>query len=182
MFGKLWQWMRFKRNNERVDIYRLDERMIYRYFDGQKEVAADPQVIYKRMANIGPELSVNIKVANSQHKDAGKAHNNLVAQIRGVFQVKPLDEGGLTELETAQLLDHFMIYIDELKKKSNLCATSLSNSAATGPSSEESPATSNSSGSGSTASAFSTAEPMPSLSDAASLSEPLNREPISARP
>ena len=111
------------------DVYRPSERIIYRYHDGTKWVRADPMVLWKRLMERGPAISIDTQVASSPSKDAKKAHDALIANIRLIFDLAPLNEGGLTEQESADLLDHFLIYTQSLKKKANLLPT-LSNSAA----------------------------------------------------
>lgn len=149
-----------------LDIYKPRERRIYYYFDGAKQVAADPMVLYKRLMSKEPDLSFDMKLATSESKDATKGHNNAVAKLRDVFSVKPLEEGGLTELEAIDLFDHFMEWSGMVKKNSSPSATSpTATLGSTGSSLEGSPPSPNSLGSGSTASEPSTEEPVPSQSD-----------------
>jgi hypothetical protein len=75
--------------------------------------------MWKRLMDNGPELSVRIKVAFSESSGNMKAHTELVKQIRDVFNVKPFEQGGLTEVETIDLLNHFLIYVGSIKKNSS---------------------------------------------------------------
>lgn len=101
---------------DRIDVYRPRERLVYSFFTGEKTIKVDPLVYYKKIMEIGPELSIDMKVANSQSKDAKKAHDSYVAKIREVFGIKAFSNGGLSDIECAELLDHFLTFCDTLKK------------------------------------------------------------------
>lgn len=164
---RFFHWLRsllHRSSVEYLDVYQPKERLIYRYFDGQKTVVADPLLLYRKVMGIGPELSVDLKVSQSSSKDAQKAHENAQMKIREVFGVLPLADGGLSELETMDLLDHFLAYCDRIKKNSSPSPTSpVETSAPSERSCEEDPRTSNSLDSGSTdaGSSISTPEPSP---------------------
>ena len=150
------------RRQDRFDLYKPSERMIYQFWNGKQVVLDDPMLLYKRMMDVGPELSINIKVANSPMKGAGEAHSKMLEQIRSIFQVEPLAAGGLTEYETVSLLDHFLLYCATVKKNWRSFATLPANPvAASANSSDTNPPTEKPSASGSTASETSTAEPLP---------------------
>lgn len=138
------------------DLYHPKQRQIYQFFNGQQITAIDPMILYKRIMEVGPELDIDIKVANSASKDASKAYETMLEKIRKIFGVAKLDEGGLTEEETIALMDHFFAYIDQVKKNLRFSETSSDLSEASGRYSEDHPVTSNSSASGSTANGTST--------------------------
>lgn len=162
MFKKLFGWLS---GGGRGDLYHPRDRLIYRYFDGQREVAADPMVLYKLLMDVGPEIGIDMKVAASPSKDAGKAHDKMVQKIRGAFGVLPLKDGGLTDLESVELLQHFLVFVDAIKKNSSPLPTSPGETPApSAPSSVAGPPTPSSSGSGSTGGGSSTVGPPPSPS------------------
>ncbi len=149
----MWQWWKsLFRAKPNYDTYKPSERVIYTYWNGQNNVTEDPIIVYRRLMDVGPELSVDMKVSTSIHKDAGIAYVAMVKKIRGIFDLKPMSEGGLTEAETVQLLDHFLTFCGMVKKNSSPTPT---NATATSPSSPSSwvgnPPTANTSASGSTA-------------------------------
>ncbi len=112
---------------DEYSFYFPGEMSIYHYWDGQKKVSADPMTLYKKLMSVGPELAVDIQVANStlvKNEDSIKANNSLIRKIREIFSVKSYEEGGLTEAATANLLDHFLIYTEVVKKNSNPSLTS----------------------------------------------------------
>lgn len=157
----MFSW--FKRRGDGDSIYDLKERLIYKFYDGQKMVEADPLVIYKRVMENGPELSAALKGARSEWKGAADCYNELVVGIRKVFDVKPFEEGGLTQQETFDLLDHFMRFSERLKKNSRQSPTSPTEaSPPTPPSPEGVPPTSSSTGTGSTGPEPPTGGPGPS--------------------
>ncbi len=144
------------------DLYHPKGRMIYQFFNGEEVIRIDPMVLYKRLADIGPELDVDIRVARSESKAAPAAYESMITKIRSVFDVKSLAEGGLTEAETVELFDHFLAYNSNLKKNSAVSATSSARSETSAPSSAAGPATWSSTDSGSIASGSGTAKPAPS--------------------
>lgn len=156
MFGWLRSWLAswlLKRDDEDMewDLYKPKERKVYRFFDGEKEILADPMLLYKRFMDVAPEMRISWKVARSPSKDATKAHNDLIGNIRRIFELKPLAEGGLSEPEVEDLLDHFLIYVERIKKNSRPSATSpAATSPSTEPSLDDASNTPNGSGTGST--------------------------------
>jgi len=148
------------RRGESPALYSPSQRAIYTYFDGVSLVRADPLVLYKRMMDVGLELSVDMKVSVSASKDAKRHHDEMIRKLRNIFNVPPLDaKGGLTEGEVVQLLDHFLLYCEGVKKNSPTSATTPTVTAASTSTSGGSPPTPNISDSGSTASEFSTGTP-----------------------
>lgn len=197
MFSRIWQWFAswFTKTpalpQESFDLYFPSEREIYTYSpDGIHLRKVDPLPIYKRIMAIGPELSVDIKVSKSPMKDASKAHDEAIRKIREVFDLVPLDQGGLTEQEAMDLLNHFLAYCDYIKKNSSQYQTSpaTTSSPISPPSppsgdagSTHAPATMSSSDSGSTDKDSSTAMPVPSPLEQESPSEPsIHHAPISS--
>lgn len=176
MLRRFFSWLfSLFSSRSQTDIYKPGERLIYRYSNGQKTITADPLTLYKRVMDVGPYLSIDMKVAQSISKDAGKAHNEMILRVRGIFNVEPLEKGGLTELETLQLLDHFLEYCERIKKNSRQFVTSSTSSAVSPITSEKaSLPMSNSSDSGSTANAPSTDVPLSSLMEQESRLEPSN--------
>ncbi len=163
------EWLFGKRDEA---VYYPRDREIYSYFDGQSVRRADPVALYKKVMEKGPELSIDIKLSNSIHKDAGKGQENALVKIRDIFGLKSFEEGGLTEWEAAELLDNFLEYCETLKKNSSPSAMSSNSSEGSPTTSEAVPPTSSSSASGLTANGCSTAAPTPSSLASASPSGP----------
>ncbi len=174
MLKRLFGWL-FSRS-EIFDIYKPRERLIYKYFNGKEEIAADPLTLWKKVMAVGPEMSIDIQVSQSPMKNAPEAHTELLSKIRGIFTVTPLNEKGegLSELETVELLNHFLIYSERLKKNTSPYATSSSNSEVSAVSSGDGPVTRNTSDSGSTENVPSTENPIPPPSEPLPPSVPLN--------
>ena len=147
------------------DVYLPSERLLYRYFTGQEIVPADPMQLWQKLMEVGPELSIDMKVANSALKDAPKAHEAMLKKVRSIFSVKPWEEGGLSQLETIELLNHFLSWCHiEKKNTSPLPTSAAATSAPSAPSSVASPATESSSPSGSAGAEISTSAPTSSPS------------------
>ena len=146
-----WVFNLFRRANvDKVDVYAPRERIIYEYFDGEKRVKADPMILYKRIAEKKPDIIIDGKLARSIHSEAVIGHNKLMGTYRYIFNVKCLDEGGLSEPELANLFDHFLLYCETVKKNSSQSQTLSNNSEDFTSSSEKSRPIANSSDSGST--------------------------------
>lgn len=141
-FGKFWNGEKHEEQQPLDDVYSIDQRVIYTYWDGKKMVKADPMILFKNMMAMGADLFIEIKVSMSDSKDAAKAFDSSVDKIRKIFSVEPLSEnGGLTEAETLNLFDHFLVYVDRLKKNSKTSQISpTATSAASRGSTAESPA------------------------------------------
>lgn len=152
-------------NKRKIDIYYPKERLIYSYFNGEQTIKEDPMILWKKLMDHGPSLSIDIKVSKSPSKDAVKAHTNLVKTIREVFNVKSLCDNGLTEVETTDLLDHFMEYCDQLKKNSSQLQTQSTPLVGSNNTSKEDPPTQASLDFGSTENEFNTDVPEPLLSE-----------------
>lgn len=158
MFG----W--FKKNDTDGEFYKPKERQIYCYWNGKEDIKEDPTVIYRRIADVGPELKIDLTVAGSISKDAGKAEVKAIQKLQKIFEVKSFAEGGLTEEELWNLFSHFLDYRDRLKKNSSpspISATATLGSSSS--SSAESPPTESGLVSGSTEKEPCTdqAEPLP---------------------
>lgn len=165
MFRRLLDWLCGKIGSpeERYDYWTPGERMIFRYFNGSKTVAADPLVLYKRMMEVWPELSIDINVSISPLKEAPEAHNKAVQKIRKIFAVGTLEEGGLTDVECFQILEQFQTYSGWVKKNSRVSAIQPEEiSGASDSSTEEGRNISSSSASGSINPESGTVPPIPS--------------------
>lgn len=179
----MFQWLRrWFQQDEKYDLYYPKERRIYAYFDGRQMRHADPIVLYRRMADIGPELNVDLNVATSPSKDAGHAQKELVVKICSIFDVKPFgSEGGLTEVELLDLLNHFMTYVGMVKKNGPTPPMSSASSPVS-PSTYSAPTASitpSSAACGSTPPAATTVPPGPLPVEPVSPSEPSILDPIS---
>lgn len=144
MLTKLKQWLSRWGSAEAYDVYAPNQRCIYSYWNGRELLRVDPMILYKKLMEVGPELDVDIKVANSSSRDANKAYENMLAKIRQVFSVQPFDQGGLTEEETVALLDHYMAFNTASKKNWKPFAISSNSSVASGPPSDGPPITTSS--------------------------------------
>lgn len=147
------------RRREPLDVYSPRERFIYRYFDGQKEVLADPLLLYRKVMDVWPELSTMVQVAKSRSKDAKAADADMLRTIRELFGIHDLEHGGLTYLETIDLLDHFMTFATTVKKNMSTPPSTSTPTETPAPSSGDAQATKPSSGSGSTGETSFSGEP-----------------------
>ena len=181
MFKTIAAWLASKLLGD-PSVYSDRERLIFKYWNGERFVHADPVALYGRVMEHGPFLSIKTKVARSESKNASQALKDLTARIREIFNVKPMwdgvelrrgDEGTLGDIEVKLLLDRFMTWSEDVKKNSPLLRT-LPRRAASKTSSAEDPLTPNSTDSGSTDGESGSDEAAPSLSGPPSPSESSN--------
>lgn len=101
--------------------FTVTDRAIYRYFDGEKQVARDPLAILRALnGRPGPPLDADVKVSLSTMKESGEAFGRVIAAVRESFGVKPFEEvdgkqRGLTDGECLALLLHFGQYAKSLQ-------------------------------------------------------------------
>lgn len=174
MLKRFWDWIKslFAAKDD-WETYNPKERLIYRYHNGKELVAADPMVLMKKVSAVSTELSADMKVATGpQPKWAEEAREKMLAKMRTVFDLKPLAEGGLGEVETVKLFHHFMTYCNRMEKEIAPFAMLSKPWEVCKTTSEENPVTKPSSDSGSIASASSSEEPGSSNSGPESPPEP----------
>lgn len=110
---------------EDLTIFKADDMLIYTYSDGQKMVKADPMVLFKRWSEKEREIEVDLKAAQTPGFDkANEAYDAALNRIRWIFNIKPFEEGGLTEIKTLDLYNHLVMFFIEVKKNSNQSQTS----------------------------------------------------------
>src|SRR5438105_3218178 len=106
MFG----WFK-KRDN--TAIYSPKDRLLFGYWNGNRFVDADPLVLFSRYLSVRPELAIDMKLANSDHKDAHQGHAKAVVKIRTIFDIAAPDnpiepKNTLSENEIESLLFTFL--------------------------------------------------------------------------
>jgi hypothetical protein len=121
LLEKIMFWKK-KEEGTNDNLYYPKERLIYKYYNGHRVVEADPLVLYKKHRQVWPDLCTDIKIATSamlSDKETIPAHNKIVEQIRWIFDLVPIESGGLTEPEAEDLYEHFLDYCDRIKKNSS---------------------------------------------------------------
>lgn len=95
----------------------LREREIFVYFDGQSHRRGDPIAIYRGLKD-DPQFNLDVHPGEAEDGDL-EAIGIMAGAVRRVFGVKAIDEGGLTEMECADLLRSYLDYTGSLKKNSD---------------------------------------------------------------
>lgn len=129
-----------------VSRFRSDDRCLFRYFDGVKQRAIDPVAAYRLLwITEGCDLLADSTTARNPLLPDGKpfypitevyaAEDRLRAMTRKIFGVQAWSEGtpGLTVDETDFLLNSFMAFCADLKKKRNPLPTSSPPTVSTEP-------------------------------------------------
>lgn len=83
----------------------------YAYWDGERVVSVDPLELGRKLIPRRRSMEIDLKVGNSQSRDAVKSMDRYHATLRDVFAVRPLEEGGLAQMELKGLLEHFECYV-----------------------------------------------------------------------
>lgn len=104
----------------------LNPRGIFVYYDGRKWRYGDPLVMARSLWSIAGYDSGTVRmgieepsVLNPDGVSVVKAYGQLASIVRSAFDLRPVEDGGLTEFECRQLLDRFESYLGELKKNSS---------------------------------------------------------------
>jgi hypothetical protein len=97
-------------------------REIFRFWDGQRITSRDPMVLWIDLKN-DPEflLERHPKLIDAGDDEAIKLG---VRAVQRVFGVKAMEHGGLTHLESINLLGAFLDYMAGLKKSTSPTPTS----------------------------------------------------------
>jgi hypothetical protein len=89
-------------------------RAIFRYWNGQRDVAADPLRLLRAVEN-DTEFNIEIDPALVDADDQ-PATLRMIACVRRAFNVKSFEEGGLLEAECLQLFLRLYEFLDGVKK------------------------------------------------------------------
>ncbi len=176
MLRNLFNWIKSlfssaPKAEENYSLYKPSERLIYQYFDGKQIVHADPITLYKRLADVGTDLSMDIIESESPMKGAAEAREKVLTKIKWIFSVKSYEDGGLTFVELYGLFEHFMLYTQQIKKNLKRSPTQSAAQEDSTSSRVGNPPSTNSSVSGSTGKEVSTEQQTQSTSEQASHSE-----------
>jgi len=124
----------------------FDPRGIFSFHDGRRWQRVDPSVAARRLwsAMVEQQAKPNMVapavpfdsdasrklIATGIADEMQRGYSEMAQAARFVFQVKPLETGGLTELECAALIDRFEKYIGDVKKNARNWPIGLGNTTA----------------------------------------------------
>jgi len=93
-------------------------RLLFRYWDGSRHVSADPFVLLRRMLNTTKfDADADVKaLALPDPAIVAKKIGFIAEGIREIFDLKPFEKGGLSELECVNLLMTFSDFLNSVKK------------------------------------------------------------------
>lgn len=105
-------------------------RLLFSFWDGSRFVSSDPFVLFRRMINTQDfDLEADLKMLQVPDPKLVTQKIGYIAEgVRKIFDLKPFESGGLSELECVQLLLTFSDFLDRVKKNG---ASSLISSPAT---------------------------------------------------
>jgi hypothetical protein len=107
-------------------MFTKKERSIYRFWNGEKNVGADPLVIQRRLASAPDcDWEADVKILQLQTGESLSAFDRLAKAARHAFKVRDFEEidgvqHGLLDSEIIELMVDFVAWMNELKKKGEL--------------------------------------------------------------
>ena len=114
----------------------FDPRRIFTFYDGRWYRHIDPMVTARKLWSVTvqqeslypdfPDMvtpdtifdsdAARKLIASAKPEEIQRGYRQISEAVQKVFDIKPLVYGGLTELECAQLLDRFEMYLGIVKK------------------------------------------------------------------
>jgi hypothetical protein len=93
-------------------------RLLFQFWDGRQFRRVDPFTLLRKLLNtdkFDPDDDLK-KLKIPDAKLVCDKIGHIAEGVREIFGVKPLENGGLTELECVNLLMEFSAYLDRVKK------------------------------------------------------------------
>ncbi len=132
MILKIKKWFRDRRLKKR--------RSLFRYWNGEKHVYADPFKVWRAILN---HPKFNVETMAHLVDDGVEPETTMcvdaMCEIFGVTRWDAQDTTGLTDMEILTLLDSFDTYLANVKKNSSLGVTSSPPTDSVSSSSQEAP-------------------------------------------
>jgi|688.fasta_scaffold183078_3 hypothetical protein len=98
-------------------------RYVFKFWNGHRTAVADPMVIWRALQSNEDFREDDFKLMKREEL-RDKIIGKVAGITREVFELKPVHEGGLTELECLDLLKAFMLYSGFQKKSGEQMQTS----------------------------------------------------------
>ncbi len=92
-------------------------RLLFRYHNGQKWVAADPLRLYRRISKEADQLII-LGAAFDQQKDPEA--DEFVAKVAEIFELRrynPETQKGLTDAEVAAVFEQFHGFLEDVRQR-----------------------------------------------------------------
>lgn len=101
-------------------------RLLFRYWNGSRFVSEDPFTLLRALVSSSKiDLDSDLQLLDVPDiKVVTRKVGQLAEEIREIFQLKPLSNGGLSELECVNLLIQFINYLERVKKNGDARLTS----------------------------------------------------------
>lgn len=105
---RVWKWIKsWFEPKHRLDVFKPSKRLVYTYWDGTKDVTADPMRVYKKLLAAWKPLSQSFQ---EMARGSGEAYEVAIGLLQKVFGLKTPEQGGLGETEVLALFRHFWEY------------------------------------------------------------------------
>lgn len=119
MFSKLVSWLKswfakpVKESTYSYDTYHPGKRLIFTYWDGEKEIKADPQALYKKFLLIGKDLYADMKAYKEANIQEGiPIHDSIVKRLRDTFNLRAYEQNGLLDGEVVELFEQYIDFCE----------------------------------------------------------------------
>jgi hypothetical protein len=93
------------------------KRLLFRYYDGEKWVAADPLRIYRKITKEADHLVALATAFDQQRDPEASEFIDLVAEIFGLVRYNPVTGAGLTDSEVAGVFQQFDAFVVEIRDR-----------------------------------------------------------------
>ena len=105
MFQRIWS------------LFRRQPRNIFRYHDGTNQRSIDPLVAWDSLWTDLDGLAIALPEATRGNQESQQIVEQIVARAFGLAIFDPATNRGLTKIEVQQLLDRYLNWMADLKKK-----------------------------------------------------------------
>lgn len=142
MFHRLWIYL--------LQALGFNPRGLFRFYDGRRYRTVDPMVIARNLwaANIVSEVSEGKfeavpfdslqslkKITSAVGTQIEKGYAEIAEAVREAFELRPFENGGLSEAECQKLLERFEDWMGNVKKNGSNSLTGSATTSASPPNS-----------------------------------------------
>ncbi len=92
-------------------------RLLFRYHNGRRRIAADPVVLYRRVLQEADELSVLASAFDAQKEPEATEFVEKLAGIFGLSRWDPHRGEGLTDFEVLDVFRRFNAMLQEVRER-----------------------------------------------------------------
>lgn len=91
-------------------------RLLFRYHNGERRIAADPLVLYRRLIKEGDQLVVLATAFDQQKDPEADEFIRRLCEIFGLSRWDPATGRGLTDAEIIRVFQDFNVFLQEIRE------------------------------------------------------------------